>query len=241
MILSFIIGIIYAVKGYYYYQGMEKVSGGGELLGVIFTPFVIAIMRLLIVVFVGIFLATITIAIPLRRISVMQFEVEFAEKATEIAEIQDKQLNQLLFLERVLRDNGYFIGMHFQKEGIPYKEVIEDILDSYEHFFNDELKTNLHFEIVDVKNDETFDNRKLNQFKNTLSKPEKDDYLVRNHTIMGNNLLMIHQEEQEEELFILLSSSKYEFTDYDVKIIQSLLETTRIICDNISMMSTDHT
>lgn len=218
---------------------MDQISNSDELLGVIFTPFVIAVIRLVIVVLVGIFIATITIAIPLRRISVMQIEIEFVEKATAIAEIQDKQLNQLLFLERVLKDNGYFIGMYFQKEGIPYREVMEDILDAYEKFFNDELKTNLHYEIVDVHNREEFGSRKLNRLQRTLRKPESDDHLIRNHTIMGENLLMFRKEEQEQELLILLSSATYEFTDYDVKIVQSLLETTRIICDSISIVSDD--
>lgn len=234
VIASILIGSIYALRGYYYHQGMDQISSSRELFGFIFTPFLIAMIRLLIVVFVGLFLATIILAIPLRKVRMMQFEVEFAEKANEIANIQDKQLNQLLFLERVLKDNAYFIGNYFQEKEIPYREIIEDILESYEKFFTEELKTNLYFEIVDEKYGETFDNNQLNRFKNTLSKPAKDNDLIRNHTMWNNNILMIHQ---EEELFILLSSSEHEFTDYDIKIIKALLETTRMICDSISILS----
>lgn len=237
MILSVIIGLIYAVKGYYYYQDIEQIDSGSDLLGIIFTPFVLAIMRFLIVVCFGIFLATTIIAIPLRRIKVMQFEVEFAEKATEIAEIQDKQFNQLHFLTKVLIEDNYFIGMFYQEDGIPYRAVSEYLFHSYEVFFNDELGTNLHIELTEKGNGETFDDKRLKRLMATFDNPENDDVLIRNRTIFGSNILMLHQEELDIELCILLSSSEYEFTDFDVKIVQSLLETARIICNNISIIS----
>ncbi|WP_156291710.1 hypothetical protein [Oceanobacillus salinisoli] len=241
VILFVIIGFIYAVRGYYYYQDIEQIASGSDLLGAIFTPFALSIVRFLIVVCFGIFLATTIIAIPLRRIKVMQFEVEFAEKATEIAEIQDKQFNQLHFLEKVLKENSYFIGRFYQEDGIPYKAVIEHLLHSYEIFFNDELGTNLHFELVDAGNGETFEDKRLKRMMTTFDNPENNNVLIRNRTIFGSNILMLHQEELEEDLCILLSSSEYEFTDFDVKIIQSLLETARIICDSISLISPDPT
>ncbi|WP_174614747.1 hypothetical protein [Virgibacillus ihumii] len=94
-----------------------------------------------------------------------------------------------------------------------------------------------------INDGEEFDNRQLNRFKKTLSKSEddNDNFLIRNRTIMGENVLMLQQEEQDEELFVLFGSSEYEFTDYDIKIIQSLLETARIICDSISIISDDQT
>ncbi|WP_130860424.1 hypothetical protein [Gracilibacillus phocaeensis] len=241
--LFIIMGLIYAIKGYYYHQDMGQIKSGNDLLSVIFTPFVLAIIRFLMVVCFGLFLATIIIAIPLRRVKVMQFEIEFAEKATEIAKIQDKQFNQLHFLENVLKEDNYFIGKFHQKDGIPYREVIEHLFHSYEVFFNDELKTNLHFEWIDAGNGENFDDKRLKRLMDTLKTQENDNVLIRNRTIFGSNILMLYQEELElgAELYILLSSSEYEFTDFDVKIIQSLLEIARIICDSISMIPPDQT
>lgn len=232
-----IIGLIYAIKGYIYYQDEEQLTKGSNLLSVLSTPFILALIRFFIVVCFGIFLSTTIIANPLRKIKVMQFEVEFAEKATEIAQIQDKQFNQLHFLERVLKENNHFIGKFFNSPIIPYKDVVEEIFQSYEEFFNDELNTNLHFELIDIGNNESFEDRRLNRMLTSITNPVNERTMIRNRNVLGNNLLMLYQQEEEynKEFCILLSSSEYEFTDYDIKIIQSLLETSRIICDNISL------
>jgi hypothetical protein len=237
LVLSAIAGLIYAIKGYYFYQDLDKISGGAQLLGIIFTPFVLAIVRFLIVVCFGVFLSTVIIAIPLRRIKIMQFELEFEEKAVEIADIQDKQFNQVHFLEKVLKNNNFFIGKFYKKKGIPYKAVIEYLFNSYELFFNDELGTNLHFELADKRNGEKFNDKRLKRLMNTVTTPGNSNTLIRNRTIFGNNILMLYQEELGEKLCILLSSSEYEFTDFDIKIIQSLLEIARMVCDSISIIT----
>lgn len=100
----------YGYKGYEYYRTAEAVKDGNDLLGKIFTPFLLAVIRFIIVMLLGVFVAMNIVAKPLKRIKVMQFEVEFNEVANEIAKVQDKQLNQVHFLSTILKERDYFIS-----------------------------------------------------------------------------------------------------------------------------------
>jgi hypothetical protein len=143
ILIFFVLAVVYGVKGYFHHQSIHAVKDGNDLIGRIFSPFILAVLRFVLVVLLGIFVAMIVIATPLKRIKVMQFEVEFAE----IAKQQEKQLNQFHFISSVLKLNTYFIGRVSSFSPVPYERTIQEILAKYEEFFQNELLINIQAQV----------------------------------------------------------------------------------------------
>lgn len=230
------IGLFYAYRGYIFYQGMEKVSSGKDLLGIFFTPFVIAIIRFIIVCALGMFVATLAIAIPLRRIKVMQFEMEVAESINEIAEVQHKHVNQLYFLRSTLNDSDFFIGKYLKSGGNSYKNIAIELLTNYSSFFNDELKTNLHFDTVKEDELSKISDRSVKRLIETVRDYNDKNFIIRNRTIFGNHMMIIKAEDRDSDVYFIFSSSEYEFGEYDAYIIESLLIVAKNIYWNVVFM-----
>lgn len=153
IVIFFLLASWYAVKGYHYHQSLPEIQSTSDLLERVLTPFVIAIIRFLIVTTLGIFVANYIIAKPLKRIKVLSLELEFSELKTEIAQIQEMQLNKFHFITSLLEQKEYFISKILDSEGVPYKQVISDVLKEYGNFLSAELGKNISGEVFEYGED----------------------------------------------------------------------------------------
>lgn len=183
------------------------------------------------------FVATLVISIPLRRLKVMQFEVEFSERVDVFAEVQGKHYNQLNFLRGTLNDSDYFAGKYFLNDRNTFQNITVELLNKYSSFFNDELKTNLHFDTVEEDELNEISDRRVKRLIETVSNLDDDEsYLIRNRTILGNHMMVIKAEDRDSDLYIIISSSEYEFGEFDARIIESLLIVAKSIYRNVIFM-----
>ncbi|PAD94027.1 hypothetical protein [Shouchella clausii] len=233
--IFFLLAIIYSVRGYHYYQSLEMVKDSKDLLGRIFSPFVLACLRFIIVMMLGIFVAMNVIANPLKRLKVMQFEVEFAE----IAKTQEKQLNQFHFLSSVLKQNEYFIGRVIDSGDIPYENTIQEILTKYEEFFDQELHINISTQVC-VYNPEAdfFSKPEYNRIAKKLAvENDPDKMIVTRKKVFGDtNFLMAIRDEFEEKFIVLIESNEHIFTDYDKEVMKGIMEFGKNVCDTVVLL-----
>src|SRR5699024_6595470 len=121
--------------------------------GRILTPFVIAIIRFLIVTILGFFVANYIIAKPLKRLKVLSLELEISELKTEIDQIQEMQLNKFHFVTSLLAQKEYYISKIIDSKEIPYKKFNSDVLKEYVNFICAELVDYISGEVFEYKDD----------------------------------------------------------------------------------------
>lgn len=231
----FLFGIYYAYKGYAYHQTLPAVQDNNDLLGRMFSPFILAIIRFLIVTLVGIFVAMILISNPLKRIKVMQFEVEF----TELAKVQEKQVNQFNFLSTVLKENDTFLAWAIDEEDDSFKRTVTELLTKYEQFFETELDININAYIS--KYDpyaSSFTQPEYNRMANKLAQQlkEENQFMTKKRIFGKTNLMMTVKDYYGQKYVVLIESEEHIFADYDREVLKSLLEYAIIICDTVDIM-----
>jgi hypothetical protein len=238
IMLFFIVGVIYAIKGYYYHQSIAAVKDGNDLIGRIFSPFILAVLRFVIVMLLGIFVAMNLIANPLKRIKVMQFEVEFAE----LAKVQEKQLNQFHFISSVLRQNDYFIKKFKNSDDIPYELVLRELLMKYEEFFDTELQISLSTQVLEYQEQkDSFLSPEYNRLTNLLMNELDSEILTKIHTrkkMFGEtNFMLAARREMAGDYIVLIESKDHIFTDYDKEVLNGIFEYSKMITDSIMLLS----
>jgi hypothetical protein len=238
IMLFFIVGVIYAIKGYYYHQSIAAVKDGNDLIGRIFSPFILAVLRFVLVMLLGIFVAMNLIANPLKRIKVMQFEVEFAE----LAKVQEKQLNQFHFISSVLRQNDYFIKKFKNSDDIPYELVLRELLMKYEEFFDTELQISLSTQVLEYQEQkDSFLSPEYNRLTNLLMNELDSEILTKIHTrkkMFGEtNFMLAARREMAGEYIVLIESKDHIFTDYDKEVLNGIFEYSKMITDSIMLLS----
>jgi hypothetical protein len=238
IMLFFIVGVIYAIKGYYYHQSIAAVKDGNDLIGRIFSPFILAILRFVLVMLLGIFVAMNLIANPLKRIKVMQFEVEFAE----LAKVQEKQLNQFHFISSVLRQNDYFIKKFKNSDDIPYELVLRELLMKYEEFFDTELQISLSTQVLEYQEQkDSFLSPEYNRLTNLLMNELDSEILTKVHTrkkMFGEtNFMLAARREMAGDYIVLIESKDHIFTDYDKEVLNGIFEYSKMITDSIMLLS----
>jgi hypothetical protein len=236
--LFFIVGVIYAIKGYYYHQSLAAVKDGNDLMGRIFSPFILAVLRFVLVMLLGIFVAMNLIANPLKRIKVMQFEVEFAE----LAKVQEKQLNQFHFISSVLRQNDYFIKKFKNSDDIPFEQVLRELLMKYEEFFDTELQISLSTQVLEYQErKDSFSSPEYNRLINLLIDELDSKALTKIHTrkkMFGEtNIMLAARREMAGDYIVLIESKDHIFTDYDKEVLNGIFEYSKIITDSIMLLS----
>jgi hypothetical protein len=238
IMLFFIVGVIYAIKGYYYHQSIAAVKDGNDLIGRIFSPFILAVLRFVLVMLLGIFVAMNLIANPLKRIKVMQFEVEFAE----LAKVQEKQLNQFHFISSVLRQNDYFIKKFKNSDDIPYELVLRELLMKYEEFFDTELQISLSTQVLEYQEQkDSFLSPEYNRLTNLLMNELDSEILTKIHTrkkMFGEtNFMLAARRELAGDYIVLIESKDHIFTDYDKEVLNGIFEYSKMITDSIMLLS----
>jgi hypothetical protein len=238
IMLFFIVGVIYAIKGYYYHQSLAAVKDGNDLMGRIFSPFILAVLRFVLVMLLGIFVAMNLIANPLKRIKVMQFEVEFAE----LAKVQEKQLNQFHFISSVLRQNDYFIKKFKNSDDIPFEQVLRELLMKYEEFFDTELQISLSTQVLEYQErKDSFSSPEYNRLTNLLIDELDSKALTNIHTrkkMFGEtNIMLAARREMAGDYIVLIESKDHIFTDYDKEVLNGIFEYSKIITDSIMLLS----
>jgi hypothetical protein len=238
IMLFFIVGVIYAIKGYYYHQSLAAVKDGNDLMGRIFSPFILAVLRFVLVMLLGIFVAMNLIANPLKRIKVMQFEVEFAE----LAKVQEKQLNQFHFISSVLRQNDYFIKKFKNSDDIPFEQVLRELLMKYEEFFDTELQISLSTQVLEYQErKDSFSSPEYNRLTNLLIDELDSKALTKIHTrkkMFGEtNIMLAARREMAGDYIVLIESKDHIFTDYDKEVLNGIFEYSKIITDSIMLLS----
>ncbi|MFG6494762.1 hypothetical protein P8610_05350 [Fictibacillus sp. UD] len=238
IMVFFIVGVIYAVKGYYYNQSLAAVKDGNDLMGRIFSPFILAVLRFVLVMLLGIFVAMNLIANPLKRIKVMQFEVEFAE----LAKVQEKQLNQFHFISSVLRQNDYFIKKFKNSDDIPYEPVLRELLMKYEEFFDTELQISLSTQVLEYQEQkDSFLSPEYNRLTTLLMDELDSGALTKIHTrkkMFGETHFMLAaRRELVGDYIVLIESKDHIFTDYDKEVLNGIFEYSKIITDSIMLLS----
>jgi hypothetical protein len=238
IMLFFIVGVIYAIKGYYYHQSIAAVKDGNDLIGRIFSPFILAVLRFGLVMLLGIFVAMNLIANPLKRIKVMQFEVEFAE----LAKVQEKQLNQFHFISSVLRQNDYFIKKFKNSDDIPYELVLRELLMKYEEFFDTELQISLSTQVLEYQErKDSFLSPEYNRLTNLLMNELDSQILTKIHTrkkMFGEtNFMLAARREMAGDYIVLIESKDHIFTDYDKEVLNGIFEYSKMITDSIMLLS----
>jgi hypothetical protein len=238
IMLFFIFGVIYAIKGYYYHQSLAAVKDGNDLMGRIFSPFILAVIRFVLVMLLGIFVAMNLIANPLKRIKVMQFEVEFAE----LAKVQEKQLNQFHFISSVLRQNDYFIKKFKNSNEIPFELVLRELLMKYEEFFDTELQISLSTQVLEYQErKDSFLSPEYNRLTNLLIDELDSKTLTKIHTrkkMFGEtNIMLAARREMAGDYIVLIESKDHIFTDYDKEVLNGIFEYSKIITDSIMLLS----
>ncbi|MCM3733914.1 hypothetical protein M3196_19895 [Fictibacillus nanhaiensis] len=238
IMLFFIVGVIYAIKGYYYHQSIAAVKDGNDLIERIFSPFILAVLRFVLVMLLGIFVAMNLIANPLKRIKVMQFEVEFAE----LAKVQEKQLNQFHFISSVLRQNDYFIKKFKNSDDIPYELVLRELLMKYEEFFDTELQISLSTQVLEYQEQkDSFLSPEYNRLTNLLMNELDSEILTKIHTrkkMFGEtNFMLAARREMAGDYIVLIESKDHIFTDYDKEVLNGIFEYSKMITDSIMLLS----
>jgi hypothetical protein len=238
IMLFFIVGVIYAIKGYYYHQSIAAVKDGNDLIGRIFSPFILAVLRFVLVMLLGIFVAMNLIANPLKRIKVMQFEVEFAE----LAKVQEKQLNQFHFISSVLRQNDYFIKKFKNSDDIPYELVLRELLMKYEEFFDTELQISLSTQVLEYQEQkDSFLSPEYNRLTNLLMNELDSEILTKIHTrkkmFAETNFMLAARREMAGDYIVLIESKDHIFTDYDKEVLNGIFEYSKMITDSIMLLS----
>ncbi len=238
IMLFFIIGVIYAVKGYYYHQSLAAVKDGNDLMGRIFSPFILAVLRFVLVMLLGIFVAMNLIANPLKRIKVMQFEVEFAE----LAKVQEKQLNQFHFISSVLKQNDYFIKKFKNSDEVPFELVLRELLMKYEEFFDTELQISLSTQVLEYQEQkDAFLSPEYNRLTTLLIDELDSEELTKIHTrkkMFGEtNFMLAARRELVGDYIVLIESKDHIFTDYDKEVLNGIFEYSKIITDSIMLLS----
>jgi hypothetical protein len=238
IMLFFIFGVIYAIKGYYYHQSLAAVKDGNDLMGRIFSPFILAVIRFVLVMLLGIFVAMNLIANPLKRIKVMQFEVEFAE----LAKVQEKQLNQFHFISSVLRQNDYFIKKFKNSNEIPFELVLRELLMKYEEFFDTELQISLSTQVLEYQErKDSFLSPEYNRLTNLLIDELDSKTLTKIYTrkkMFGEtNIMLAARREMAGDYIVLIESKDHIFTDYDKEVLNGIFEYSKIITDSIMLLS----
>lgn len=229
ILIFFVLAVVYGVKGYFHHQSIHAVKDGNDLIGRIFSPFILAVLRFVLVVLLGIFVAMIVIATPLKRIKVMQFEVEFAE----IAKQQEKQLNQFHFISSVLKLNTYFIGRVSSFSPVPYERTIQEILAKYEEFFQNELLINIQAQVWEYQaGTSPFSNPYYTNVMDRLVLETSSDkqVFIKNKVSVDTNILMAVREEFGKKVIVLIESKEHTFTDYDKEVVISIFEYGKNIC-----------
>lgn len=237
ILIFFVLAIWYGWRGYNYYTSVEAVKNGNDLMSRLFTPFVLATIRFVIVMLLGVFVAMNVIANPLKRIKVMQFEVEFAE----IAKVQEKQLNQFHFISTVLKENMYFIGQasNYTGPGIPFNSTIQEILTQYELFFDTELSINIDAQVCLYQSGSLcFQNPEYNRMAEKLiAEPNPDKRMAVRKKITGNpNYMMAVSKEFGEINIVLIESKEHNFTDYDKEVMKCIFEYSENVCTLYSLL-----
>ncbi|MDN4075968.1 hypothetical protein [Fictibacillus terranigra] len=234
--IFFIAAVVYAIKGYYYNHSLPTVKDGNDLMGRIFSPFILAVLRFVLVMLLGIFVAMNLIANPLKRIKVMQFEVEFAE----LAKVQEKQLNQFHFISSVLKQNDYFIRKFKHSPEVPYELVLREILMKYEEFFDSELQISLSAQVSEYLGDnDYFSNQEYNRLANLLyNEQDTDRKIITRKKMFGDtNFMMAAREELTGNYIVLIESKEHIFTDYDKEVLKGIFEYSKIVTDSIMLLS----
>lgn len=230
LVLFFIIAIYYSFKGYFFFRDTPAVKDGNDLIGRIFSPFVLAILRFVIVMLFGIFIAMNFIANPLKRIKVMQFEVEFSE----VAKVQETQLNQFHFLSFMLKKTEFFCGKVEGSSEIPYLPTVQNIFTEYEQFFDQELSIHITTGVYEYDGENTYysspEHKRL--VKSLLSETDPEKWFrIRKKTFGEMNLLIGIREQYGSKYIAVLESKEHTFTDYDVEVLKSIFEHSKVICD----------
>lgn len=235
IIISFVIAIVYAWKGYNYHQSLAAVKDGNDLMGRVFSPFVLAVIRFLIVMLLGIFVAMNIIANPMKRIKMMHFEVEFAE----IAKVQEKQLNQFHFMSTALKENNYFLYEAIGGNGVPYEKTIREILKKYEEFFDSDLQINISAQALEYQAGvDPFTKREYNRIaRDLLEETDGSKKILTRKKFFGNtNFMMGVFEEYNSQFIILIESEEHVFTDYDKEVLKGISEYAKNICTTVSLL-----
>ncbi|MFP7486429.1 hypothetical protein SFC65_19885 [Priestia filamentosa] len=228
--LFFAGALIYAINGYKHYVTLQPVKDKNELLGRIFSPFVMAALRFVLVMLLGVFVAMIVIAHPFKRIKVMQFEVEFSE----IAKVQEKQLNQFHFVSSLLKQTELFVSRVSDFEDIPYAKTLEEVLVEYEKFFDEDLDVPITTGVYTVGRDTQFFESSEYQSvaRKLLEEVNPDKQIVTRKNFLGkSNFLMAVGEEYGEKVVVLIESKEHTFTDYDKQSVEGIMEYAKIVCD----------
>jgi hypothetical protein len=186
----------------------------------------------------GIFVAMNLIANPLKRIKVMQFEVEFAE----LAKVQEKQLNQFHFISSVLRQNDYFIKKFKNSDDIPYELVLRELLMKYEEFFDTELQISLSTQVLEYQEQkDSFLSPEYNRLTNLLMNELDSEILTKIHTrkkMFGEtNFMLAARRELAGDYIVLIESKDHIFTDYDKEVLNGIFEYSKMITDSIMLLS----
>jgi len=235
IVIFFLLALWYAGKGYHYHKSLPEVQNTSDLLGRILTPFVIAIIRFLIVTILGIFVANYIIAKPLKRLKVLSLELEFSELKTEIAQIQEMQLNKFHFVTSLLAQKEYFISKVLDSEEIPYKKVISDVLKEYGNFLSAELGENISGEVFEYEDDkkEYFFQPEYNRLVINVAEDEKSKAILTRKNFFGDRNIMMASTKEFEGIncIVCITSDNHEFTDYDIEILKIIFEICKTICE----------
>lgn len=233
--VSFVVAIVYAWRGYEYHQSLAAVKDGNDLMGRVFSPFVLAVIRFLIVMLLGIFVAMNIIANPMKRIKMMHFEVEFAE----IAKVQERQLNQFHFMSTALKSNDYFLYRAIGGNGVPYEKTIREILKKYEEFFDSDLQINISTEVLEYQPGvDPFSKKEYNRVALELVEETEDSrkILARKKFFGNTNFMMGVFEEYNSKFIVLIESEEHIFTDYDKEVLKGICEYAKNICTTVSLL-----
>jgi hypothetical protein len=235
IIVSFVIAVIYAWRGYHFHQSLPAVKDGNDLTGRVFSPFILAVIRFVVVMLLGIFIAMNIIANPMKRIKMMHFEVEFAE----IAKVQEKQLNQFHFLSTALKQNDYFVHKVIGIDHIPFEKTIVEILKKYEEFFDNDLQININAQISEMQpNTDCFSKTEYNRIAKELSEEDEESkkFITRKKFFGDTNFMMGIREEFGSKYVVLIESKEHIFTDYDKEVLKSIFEYGVNICNTVALL-----
>ncbi len=243
--LASLIGLIaissyYAWIGYFHDQALPAVADGNDLLGRIFTPFVLALVRFVIVFLIGLSLLLILLSKPLQRIKVMQVELDFSNDMAVLASVQEKQFNQLSFLSQILQKNDHFLSMAVNAEDVPsmFKGTMSEIMKKYEELFEEigiDITTETHLYIPGIP---CFEKRDYNRLMERLANEPLPGKKItfKKKTLSDTALMMGVRQENGFQYVVAIESRGYEFQPYDKEMLECFFDYTKTICDTASLI-----